>query len=741
MPIKNNENACLAPSHKAGYGFGMFKGVFTPNILTILGVVMYLRFGWVLGNVGLFETLFIVTASTVITFLTAISISELATNARVKGGGAYYIISRSLGVEAGVSIGIPLYFAQALSVSFYVFGFSESLAGFFPGIPLNILAITTLFILTVVAYLSANLALKMQFVIMLFISASLISFFAGRPSADMMSISSAVSSAQESFWPVFAVFFPAVTGILAGLSMSGDLKNPEKSIPRGTFLAIFVSYAIYIAIPIFLTHLKIPKEALISDLFIMKSLARWPFFILLGLWGAALSSALGSMLGAPRTLQALSKDRALPAWAGKGFGKNNDPRIATILSFILAFAGILTGNLNAIASILTIFFLATYAFLNLVAALEGFLNNPSWRPKFRAHWGLSLAGALSCLMAMFMINAGASFITIFICAGVYYITKRRRLKESWGDIRYGVISLVIREALYRLAQHLPNEKAWRPNILVLSGSPSTRWYLIELADAIAHGKGFLTVAVVLPKDVEQDRVENMETSIHGYLKKRSVPAIVKVAGGKDIFEGSKELVKTYGFGPLVPNTVFLGETEKEQNFEEYAGLIASIYNIHKNVVIVREPDEKPLFKNELRIDIWWRREGENAGLMLALAFLLKTSPEWAGSRLIMRTVTETQEKRNEELRHLQMFIEQENLDIEVDVMVDSPVRIFDIMRERSAEASIVFLGMRPPNPGESIVEYSKYYAALIRQTERFPLTVLILTAEKIDFDAIFQLRA
>lgn len=723
---------------KTGYGFGMFKGVFTPNILTILGVVMYLRFGWVLANVGLWKTLIIVTLATAITLLTSVSIAELATNMRVKGGGAYFIISRSLGVETGAAIGIPLYLAQVLSISFYIVGFTESLTGFFPAIPFKMLAIAVLVLLTAVAYLSANLALRLQFAIMALIASSLISFFAGRAPASIALPASPI--AFEPFWQVFAVFFPAVTGILAGLSMSGDLKEPERSIPRGTLLAVFISYAIYMTIPVFLTHLHIPAEVLASDLFIMKSVARWPLFILLGLWGAALSSAIGSLLGAPRTLQALSKDRALPGWLGKGFGTTNDPRIATLFSFLVALAGILAGNLNALATILTMFFLTTYTFLNFSAALEGFLDNPSWRPKFRRHWGFSLAGALGCLMTMFMINPGASFIALFATIGVYYLIKKRRLRASWGDIRHGMFSLVIREALYRLAQHTPNEKAWRPNILVLSGSPATRWYLIALADAIAHGKGFLTVAAVLPKGAEQARVDSMESSIHSYLRKRSVPAIVKVTSADEVFEGSRELVKTYGFGPLAPNTVFLGETEKEEHFEEYAKLIATIYRSNKNLVIVRESDEKPVFEKELRIDLWWRREGENAGLMLALAYLLKTSPEWAGSQLIVRTVVETEEKLQDETRHLQKLIEDENLDVAIEVIVDSRAGIFDIMREKSAGASIVFLGLRAPAPDENSGDYSGYYQTLITQTDRFPLTVFILTAEKLDFDAIFQLR-
>ena len=129
-PKKDEKNG----DQGSGYQFGTFKGVFTPSILTILGVVMYLRFGWALGSVGFWPTFVILTIASTITFLTGLSLSALATNMKVEGGGAYYIISRSLGVEAGAAVGLPLFFAQALGISFYVSGFSESLVREFPGI-------------------------------------------------------------------------------------------------------------------------------------------------------------------------------------------------------------------------------------------------------------------------------------------------------------------------------------------------------------------------------------------------------------------------------------------------------------------------------------------------------------------------------------------------------------------------------------------------------------------------------
>ena len=227
-----------------GYGFGTFAGVFTPSILTIIGVVMYLRFGWVLGNVGLASTLVIVTVSSLITLLTGLSISALATNMRMKGGGAYFMLSRSLGLESGAALGIPLALAQAVGVSFYVSGFAEALVQGVPqltGVDPRYIGLGTLLVIAVVASRSADIAMKAQYFIMAAIALSLVVFFLGHAPAGLTPPASADVPASQGFWTVLAVFFPAVTGILSGVGMSGDLKNPSRSIPLGTLAAVLMA--------------------------------------------------------------------------------------------------------------------------------------------------------------------------------------------------------------------------------------------------------------------------------------------------------------------------------------------------------------------------------------------------------------------------------------------------------------------------------------------------------------------
>ncbi|HPR64274.1 MAG TPA: amino acid permease [Thermoanaerobaculia bacterium] len=726
----------ITPSPETrGYQFGTFKGVFTPSILTILGVIMYLRFGWVLGNVGLPLTLLIVTMACSITFLTGLSIAAMATNMKIGAGGAYFMLSRSFGLEAGAAIGIPLFFAQALGIAFYVTGFSESVVDLFPMLDPKMVGVVTLLALTALAYKSADLALKSQFVILAFIALSLISFFmGGTPSGIQAEV--VTPPITSSFWVVFAVFFPAVTGIEAGIAMSGDLKNPARSLPVGTIGAVITGYAVYLAIPIFLNSVVHDRNLLLTDTLIMRQVARFGHLVILGLWGASLSSAMGSLLGAPRTLQALARDGILPRFLGKGYGKGDDPRVATAVAFGLATATILAGDLNMIAPVLSMFFLTSYGLLNTASALEQLIGSPSWRPTFRIPWFISAAGAIGCLAVMLMINAGATIIAVIITSLIYTVMQRRRLSANWGDIRYGILMLIIQNIVYRLSGKVPDERTWRPNILVLSGVPTTRWYLIELADAIAHGNSLLTVATVLPP--EGQRVRQVTETIQNYLDKQRVTALVKIVRAPTPLQGAYQLVQTYGFGPIFPNTILIGETERTENMEEYAILLNAIHRNHKNVIIVREGRIPPTWHQDLRIDVWWGRERKNANFMLALAYLLETSRAWRHAHLVLNTIVTSPDQKEEAERTLSKLIEAGRIEAEPVVHVSRQDEVFNVIREASRGSNLVFLGIRPPDRDETTEAYAAYYQSLIERTEDFPPLALVMAAESIEFHRIFR---
>lgn len=721
-----------------GYRFGWFKGVYTPSVLTIFGVVMYLRFGWVLGNVGLTQTIMMVLIANLITFLTALSLSSLATNMKVSGGGAYFMISRSLGLEPGAAIGLPLFLAQALGVSFYIAGFAEAVTNIFPALPPVGVGVGTLLLLAFLAYTSADLALKSQFIIMAVIGLSLISFFAGSrvPPADPEQITQIPASLG--FWAVFAVFFPAVTGIEAGISMSGDLKNPAKALPAGTIAAVISGFLVYLAIPVFLASRVSDNALLLTESMIMRDVARYGNLVVLGVWGASLSSAMGALLGAPRTLQALARDGVAPRFLGKGFGSGNDPRIATALVFLIALVGVLAGDLNLIAPVLSMFFLTSYGFLNFSAGMETLIGSPSWRPQFRVWWILSILGSVLCAAAMLMINAGASMIAALVCGSIYFLVKRRRVKARWGDMRSGILMLLARYALYKLAEKEPDERSWKPNLLVLSGPPTQRWHLVDLARSISGDSSLMTVAMVMPEEYSDQKILAAQELLQRHLQRQMIPAMVKTVTARDPFEGGRNLIRTYGFGPLVPNTILLGETRDESRLVEYAGLVLQARSRNRNVVIVREPGADQDRPSDNRIDVWWRGRGSNAGFMLALAHLIRKCPDWKGADLRINMVAGSEAERKGMELHLAEFVRNSRLNAGVRLIISSGRTPMEMIRSSSTDAKLVIMGLRLPDPEESAESYSNYYRNLMLNLEGLPLTALALANEKVDFQGIFS---
>ena len=730
----------MAEEKKQGYAFGTFKGVYVPSVLTILGVIMYLRFGWVLGSVGLPSTLLIVTLATSITFLTGLSLSALATNMKVGGGGAYYIISRSLGLEAGAAIGLPLFFAQSFGIAFYIAGFSEAVVSnlALPAfLTAKVIGVSTLVLLTALATISADLAMKAQFFIFATIVASLASFFAGGPVAEVPG--EVLVPKGVGFWPVFAVFFPAVTGIEAGLAMSGDLKNPARALPLGTLAAVGTGYLIYMLLPVLL-DVHVADKSLLLNPNAMRAVSQWGFLIVAGVFAASLSSALGALLGAPRTLQALANDRILPRIIGRGFGKDKaDPRLATAVSFGVALVAVMLGDLNLIAPILSMFFLLSYGLLNLSAGLEGLIESPSWRPKFKVSCGISLLGAAGCFAVMLMINAGATMMALLVTALVYYLVKRRRLHAHWADMRYGILTLLIRFAIQKLSRLKPDERTWRPNILALSGSPKSRWHLIELADSLAQHSSALTVASVLPvEDWSADKVRSTEESLRGYLQKRSVDALVKVFPAPDMLTGAKSLVRAYGYGPLVPNTILLGDTENRSSFEGFAELIRLVYRTDRNLIVLRE-GERDDQEDADTIDVWWGGLDDNIGLIITLAYQIQKSSAWSQSKLVIKRIVESDGEREQALTRLQTFISDQRIPAEAEVLVKNRPSYFEMIRASSADAGLVFMGMRPPGDDESLESYSRYYGVLLEVSRGMPPVAFILASEAVEFRKVIGL--
>ena len=730
---------------RRGYGFGTFAGVFTPSILTIIGVVMYLRFGWVLGNVGISRTLVIVTMSSIITFLTGLSISALATNMRMEGGGAYYMLSRSLGIESGAAIGIPLALAQAVGISFYVSGFAEALVEVLPlppgAVDPRYIGIATLAVISFVASKSANIAMKAQYFIMGAIVLSLVVFFLGGPPPNLAAPSADSVPAPLGFWTVLAVFFPAVTGILSGVGMSGDLKNPRRSIPLGTLAAVLTGYAVYMAVPIVLHAFVRDSAVLRTDYMILKKCAvlQWP--VLLGILAATLSSAIGSLLAAPRVLQALAGDRVLPRFVGRGYGENNDPRLATALAFAIAGTGIWLGDINAIAPVLTMFNLTTYALLNLSAGLEEMMGNPSWRPTFRVNSLFPFVGFFGCVAMMFMISPGWTFIAIAFETSVYWLMKRRSINARWGDMRLGLLMFGARFVIRKLAERPSDGRNWRPILLVFAGSPKKRWHLLEMAAAISQNKSLVTVASVIPEENwTAERAESLRLATRSYLADRGIEAQVRIQPGETSWSGMRELVRSYGWGPIVPNTVLLGPPANESAPEAYGALVRLLTSRKRNIVILDDnSDAEPPPSRKRTIDIWWRGKQANAPFMLALAFLLMRGGEWRNARLRICNVAEDENRVDESRLLLDGFLSGARVKAETIVLAPrESMDVMSIIRETSAKSDLVLLGLRRPVDGETDEAYGGYIRHCIDATQALPLVALALASEDIDFMSIFD---
>ena len=710
--------------------------MFTPSILTILGVIMYLRFGWVVGNVGLIGTLIIVTLATSITFLTSLSIASIATNAPVKAGGAYFMISRSLGIEMGGAVGIPLFLAQAFSVALYIMGFSESMVAIFPSLNIKLVGVVTTILLSLLSMFSTKAAIRAQFVILAIIAFSLVSFFFGSPIEDSYIELWGVPAAQsENFWTVFAVFFPAVTGIMAGVNMSGDLKDPAKSIPKGTFLAVGVGYVIYMVVPFFFAF-RADAITLVSDNMIMQKIAFWGYAILLGIWGATLSSAVGSLLGAPRVLQALTIDKVLPSklsFLAKSSGKEQIPRAATIFTSIIALILVLVGDLNMIAPFLTMFFLTTYGTLNLTSGIETLLESPSFRPKFRVHWVFSLLGTVGCFAVMFLINAIATIVAIIFISGIYVWLRRRRLKTTFGDVSRGMLLQIARYALLRLDAKVADAKSWRPNILVFSGMPTKRWHLIDFAYGIVQEKGLITVATILPeKGVTQERVVNYEHNILTYLKDKNIKTLVRVTRAEDPFLGSKQLVNSYGLGSVVPNTILLGDTEENSHHESYCDMISHFYQLKRNVIILQN-DFKLVYVGHKQIDLWWGGLKGNGGLMMIIAHLIKTSPRWREINVCVKMVLPNEESAKGARENLRKIIDEMRISFQYKVIVSNNRSFWDIFAEESKDSTMVMMGLKTPDEN-----FSDYYKKFKENTKAIKNKIFFLAAELIEFEDVLN---
>ena len=727
---------------------GTFAGVFTPSILTILGIILFLRLGFVVGSAGLGRALLILALANGISVLTSFSLSAIATNLRVKGGGDYYLISRTLGLQFGGSIGIVLYLAQSVSIAFYCIGFGEVIAKmigsrltFMP----QIVAAAAVAFLFIFAWLGADWATRFQFVVMAILGAALASFFVGgigRWDGTLLAANWSTPTNGPGFWLIFAIFFPAVTGFTQGVSMSGDLKDPGRSLPLGTFAAVGLSIIVYF-ISAFLLAAALPQKTLVQDYGAMGSVALFRGLITAGVIAATLSSAMASYLGAPRILQSLASDRIFPFLNpfAKGYGPANNPRRGVLLSTIIAFGTIGIGQLNLIAPLVSMFFLISYGLLNYATFYEARSESPSFRPLFR--WfdaRASLVGALACLGAMLAIDPLPGGAALVILYSIYLYLKQKAGSPRWADSRRSYHLQRVRVNLLAAAAEPEHPRYWRPQMLVFADESEQRQVLLRFAAWIQGRSGFTAAVRILTGQTARLRMEKQsaEDELKADIRESGLEAFPLVVLAGDRKDAVQVLVQSFGIGPLHANTVLLNwisdapDTPEHYMAAVYGRSLREAYRFGCNLIIMDATSAewnnlKEIPAGKRRIDVWWQDDA-TGNLMLLLAYLITRNEEWEGAaiRLLAARDDSLAESPTEET--LQQRMEEVRIDA-IPLVVDNSDA--DTVIETSRDASLVFLPMRL----RDLTSISAFGSSPEDLFSHLPLTTLVLAAETIELDA------
>lgn len=644
--------------------FGTFGGVFTPTLLTILGVIMFLREGWVVGNAGLGGALLIILISFAITGATALSMSTFVTNIRVGLGGAFSMISQSLGLEVGGSVGIPLYISQALAVVMYIFGFREGYLWAvetwgLPGLPSIAIDLIVFAVIFGISMVSTGLAFRIQYLILAVIIGALVSIgiaaFQGPMDNPIVWWGDFRGSPENnftgaSFWLVLAVFFPASTGIMAGANMSGDLKDPRKSIPVGTIAAVGISLIVYIVLAYWLMRVASVQE-LTSDYTIMIDRAFWGPAVLGGLLAATFSSALVSFIGAPRILEALGSHNIVPApgWFARRT-KKGEPRNATFFTALIVLAAIMLRELNAIAPLITMSFLITYATINLVVATEQSLQLISFRPLFRVPKFVPLLGLGGCLFAMFIINPVFSLIAIAIVIAIYIILTQRRLTAPTGDVRSGLFTAVAEWAAKRVKlSQGTSERAWKPNILMPVEDTHRLRRAFELVEQIAYPMGSVKLLGISPSEKMEDMQKRLLNSQHALMNK-GVFASSTVMESDRFPDDVRVSMQALSGSFFRPNLLLLELPKDKTTHESLNRVVKEAKRQRMGAALLVEHDTAGLGRRQ-RINLWipdqgtdWKLEMEFANIDLAILLAYRIMDSWDAKLTVIAGVEKEADK-------------------------------------------------------------------------------------------------
>ena len=699
-------------------GFGTLPVFFTA-ISTILGAILFLRFGMAVGHIGFWGVILVILIGHMVTIPTALALSELATNRRVEGGGEYFVISRSFGLNIGTTIGISLFFSQAISVAFYVIAFTEAFEPFFNYVlekwdmelPRQAISLPAMGLLSLlILKRGASLGVKALYFVVAILFASLILFFLGHtdyvPEQSIWTVGQGTYD-LSGFFIVFAIVFPAFTGMTAGVGLSGDLKRPARSIPLGTTLATLSGMVIYIFIAWKLYTSASPDD-LTSNQLIMSKIALYGALVIpLGLAASTISSALGSVMVAPRTLQALAMDRAFPVrplnrWLSRGKGEMNEPYNASLITCLIAFVFVAAGNVNAVAEIISMFFMVTYGSLCLISFLFHFGADPSYRPVFRSKWYISLIGFLMCGWLMFKINSVYAILAIAALVLVYlgisnYHKDRRGLESIFSN---AIFQLSRNIQIYLQKRRSSGAKIrWRPSTICISDSSFERQNALRLLNWVSYRYGFGTYIHYINNYFSKSSMEDSKDILEKLLtmtREKQNHIYVDTMISPSYTSAIAQVIQIPGVSGMENNTMLLEFDKKDpRNLKQIVENFSLIEAANHDICILGS-SPNPL-KPKKGIHIWIRSiDYNNANLMILLGFIISSHPEMRKAKLKVFEITfeddveTTRKKLLELIQTGRLPISQRNVEI---LRPDEETDIHSLINERSAEAALTIIGI------------------------------------------------
>jgi len=704
-------------SHRTTAKFGTLP-VFMTAISTILGAILFLRFGYAVGHLGFIGAIGIILLGHMVTVPTAMAVAEIATNQKVQGGGAYYIISRSFGLNIGAAIGIALYLSQAISVAFYVIAFSEAfdpLIRFLhyeintPLIDKRWIGLFSMSLLSVIILTrGAKMGMKALYFVVAILFTSLLFFFLGKPTVpDQQFIFNAQIRNPDGFFFVFTIIFPAFTGLIAGLGLSGDLRNPSRSIPRGTLWATLGGFVVYILVAYKLAVSASPDE-LASDQLIMEKIALWGPIILIGLAAASLSSALGSIIVAPRTLQAMGSDNVLPGsglnqWLARGKQEDNEPTNAGLVSIIIGFVFVASGDINFVAKIISMFFMVTYGVICLISLLEHFAADPSYRPTFKSRWYLSLLGAVTSFWLMFKMNAPYALLSLILMGGIYMMVSGYKTKEKGLENLFRGVIFQLSRQLQILAQRADREdlnEHWRPFTICVSQDTFMRRSAFDMLRWISLKYGFGTyihyIKGFLTEKTNQESREILNKLIQlaaGSKNRVYLDTIISPSYTSAI----AQVIQLSGISGKGNNMILFefSQTNPEA-LEEALSTHDILYATGFDLCILHTSYKGFGYKKQIHIWIT-SADYDNANLMILLGYIILGHPEWKKGIIKIFAIYQPEEAdgKKEELKALiregRLPISLANLRL---ISADGDKQTRELIGETSVDADLTIIGFR-----------------------------------------------